>query len=93
MPMCMGPLPLFLQKIYFQLVTKLITERNLTYLANVPSLGHVVSFKMNTLMLGLLFCAAITLLVWKYKRATVDPMDLRRTKVDPLKVGELLSIL
>ena len=32
-------------------------------------------------------------LVWKYKRATVDLMDFGRTKVDPLKVGELLSIL
>ena len=48
---------------------------------------------MNTLMLGLLFCATITILVWKYKRAAVDPMDFERTKVDSLKVGELLSIL
>ena len=28
-----------------------------------------------------------------YKRAKVDPMGFGRTKVDPLKVGELLSIL
>ena len=32
-------------------------------------------------------------LVWKYKRVVVDPMDFRRAKIDPLKVGELLSIL
>ena len=32
-------------------------------------------------------------LVWKYKRATVDPMDFGRVKIDPLKVRELLSIL
>ena len=28
-----------------------------------------------------------------YRRTKVDPMGLERTKVDPLKVGELLSIL
>ena len=28
-----------------------------------------------------------------YRRIIVDPMSFRRTKVDPLKVGELLSIL
>ena len=32
-------------------------------------------------------------LVWKYKRAAVDPMDFGRAKIDPLKVRELLSIL
>ena len=32
-------------------------------------------------------------LVWKYKRAAVDPMDFGRAKIDRLKVGELLSIL
>ena len=32
-------------------------------------------------------------LVWKYKRAAVDPMDFESAKVDPLKVGELLLIL
>ena len=32
-------------------------------------------------------------LVSKRKRAVVDPMDFGRAKVDPLKVGELLSIL
>ena len=32
-------------------------------------------------------------LVWKYKRVVVDPMDFRRAKIDPSKVGELLSIL
>ena len=47
---------------------ELFIERNLTYLANVPSLGHVASSEMNTLMLDLLFCGAITFLAWKYKR-------------------------
>ena len=28
-----------------------------------------------------------------YRRAKVDPMHFERTKVDPLEVGELLSIL
>ena len=28
-----------------------------------------------------------------YRRAKVDPMHFNRTKVDPLEVGELLSIL
>ena len=28
-----------------------------------------------------------------YRRTIVDPMSFRRTKVDPLKVGEPLSIL
>ena len=28
-----------------------------------------------------------------YRRTIVDPMSFWRTKVDPLKVGELLSIL
>ena len=28
-----------------------------------------------------------------YRRAKVDPMSFERTKVDPLKVGELLLIL
>ena len=65
----------------------------MTYLANVPSLGHVASSEMNTLMLDLLFCVAITILVWKYKRAAIDPFDFGRTKVDSLKVGELLLIL
>ena len=32
-------------------------------------------------------------LVWKYKRVVVDPMDFGRAKINPLKVGELLSIL
>ena len=32
-------------------------------------------------------------LVWKYKRATIDPMDFGRAKIDNLKVRELLSIL
>ena len=32
-------------------------------------------------------------LVWKYKRAAVGPMDFWRAKIDPLEVGELLSIL
>ena len=28
-----------------------------------------------------------------YRKAKVDPMHFERTKVDPLEVGELLSIL
>ena len=32
-------------------------------------------------------------LVWKYKRVVVDLIDFGRAKIDPLKVGELLSIL
>ena len=44
MLMCVGLLPLYLQNKYFQLVTELFIEKNMAYLANGPSLGHIPCF-------------------------------------------------